>query len=45
MTRAWSIMGIGHFIGMRWCLWNGEVPSRDMVDAVMDLLTRGIGPR
>lgn len=45
VTRAWSIMGIGHFIGMRWCLWKGEVPSRDMVDAVMDLLTRGIAPR
>jgi len=45
VARAWSIMGIGHFIGMRWCLWQGEVPSREMVDSVMDMLARGIAPR
>eukprot|EP00611_Tribonema_gayanum_P008820 TRINITY_DN1845_c0_g1_i1.p2 TRINITY_DN1845_c0_g1~~TRINITY_DN1845_c0_g1_i1.p2 ORF type:complete len:198 (-),score=33.66 TRINITY_DN1845_c0_g1_i1:581-1174(-) len=45
VARAWSIMGIGHFIGMRWCLWQGEVPSTELIDSVMDLLTRGIAPR
>lgn len=45
VARAWSIMGIGHFIGMRWCLWQGEVPSTTLVDAVMDLISRGIAPR
>lgn len=44
-ARAWSIMGIGHFVGMRWCLWQGEVPGPEQVDAVMDLIARGIGPR
>lgn len=44
-ARAWSIMGIGHFIGMRWCLWQHEVPSEATVDAVMDLISHGIAPK
>lgn len=44
-ARAWSIMGIGHFIGLRWCLWQHEVPSEATVDAVMDLISRGIAPK
>ena len=38
-------MGIGHFIGMRWCLWQNQVPGPELVDSVMDLLTHGIAPR
>lgn len=45
VARAWSIMGIGHFIGMRWCLWQRQVPVPGMVDAVMDLIAHGIAPR
>ncbi|MCX7072651.1 MAG: TetR/AcrR family transcriptional regulator [Gammaproteobacteria bacterium] len=45
VARAWSIMGIGHFIGMRWCLWQQQVPGPDVVDGVMDLIARGIAPR
>ncbi len=45
VIRAWTIMGIGHFLGMRWCLWQGEQPGTELVDAVMDFITRGIGPR
>ena len=44
-ARAWAIMGIGHFIGMRWCLWQREVPSREMVDEVMNLIAHGIAPK
>lgn len=45
VTRAWSIMGIGHFLGMRWCLWQGEQPGTTLVDAVMDFISHGIAPR
>jgi len=44
-ARAWAIMGIGHFIGMRWCLWQRQTPSSDMVDSVMDLIANGIAPK
>lgn len=34
---AWSLMGIGELVGMRWILWNGE---REMPDDVFDELAR-----
>ena len=36
---AWSLMGIGELVGMRWILWNGE---SDMPDEVFDELARVI---
>jgi len=45
VARAWTIMGIGHFVGMRWCLWQRQVPAPELVDAVMDLIANGIAPR
>ncbi|TDU28072.1 TetR family transcriptional regulator [Panacagrimonas perspica] len=43
--RAWALIGAGHFIGMRWCLWTGKVPPPAEVDAMMDMVARGIAPR
>ena len=34
---AWSLMGIGDLVGMRWILWNGE---KEMPEAVFDELAR-----
>jgi AcrR family transcriptional regulator len=34
---AWSLMGIGELVGMRWILWSGE---REMPEAVFDELAR-----
>ena len=34
---AWSLMGIGELVGMRWILWNGE---HEMPEAVFDELAR-----
>jgi AcrR family transcriptional regulator len=34
---AWSLMGIGELVGMRWILWNRE---KEMPDAVFDELAR-----
>jgi AcrR family transcriptional regulator len=34
---AWSLMGIGELVGMRWILWNGE---REMPEEVFDELAR-----
>jgi len=44
-ARAWSIMGIGHFVGMRWCLWHGAAPSKKIVDEVMALISHGMAPK
>ena len=34
---AWSLMGIGELVGMRWILWNGE---HEMPERVFDELAR-----
>jgi AcrR family transcriptional regulator len=34
---AWSLMGIGELVGMRWILWNGE---QEMPESVFDELAR-----
>ncbi len=44
-TRAWSIMGVGHFLGLRWCLWQKQVPPTEVLDEVMDFIAKGMGPR
>jgi AcrR family transcriptional regulator len=44
-ARAWAIMGIGHFLGMRWCLWQREIPHSRQVDEVMALIAFGLAPR
>ena len=44
-TRAWSIMGIGHFLGMRWCLWQKQMPPPEVLDEVMGFISKGMAPR
>lgn len=44
-TRGWVLMGIGHFLGLAYPLWQGEVPSEDTLDSVMDFIENGIGPK
>lgn len=44
-TRAWAIMGICHFIGMRDCLWDQRVPDSSTIDHIMDLIGSGMAPR
>ncbi len=44
-VRAWALMGAAHFLGMRWCLWNRKVPPPAEVDALMDLIARGVALR
>lgn len=43
-VRAWAIMGIGHFLGLRWCLWQKKQPPPEVLDEVMGFITRGMGP-
>ena len=44
-TRAWAIMGIGHFLGMRWSLWQKQVPPTEVLDEVMGFIAKGMAPR
>jgi AcrR family transcriptional regulator len=39
---AWALMGIGHFLGMHWCLWQRKLPEPEVIDAVMRMVEKGI---
>jgi AcrR family transcriptional regulator len=43
---AWSLMGIGELVGMRWILWNGahEMPE-DVFDELARILVRMLGAK
>lgn len=43
-VRAWALMGIGHFIGMRYCLWQDSHADPAVLDEVMRFVSAGIGP-
>jgi AcrR family transcriptional regulator len=44
-TRAWALMGIAHFLGMRWSLWQKQPPPPEVLDDVMNFIARGMAPR
>lgn len=41
-VRAWAIMGIGHFLGMRWCLWQKRQPPAEVLDEIMGFIAHGM---
>ena len=41
-ARAWALMGIGHFLGMHWCLWQGKMPEHQVIDDVMQMVSHGL---
>jgi AcrR family transcriptional regulator len=41
-TRAWALMGVGHFVGLKHCLWERRVPDAAALDTLMDLIRNGI---
>lgn len=43
-TRAWSILGISQFLGMRHCLWGGAMPPDEVIDSALEMIESGIAP-
>jgi AcrR family transcriptional regulator len=41
-ARAWALMGIGHFLGMHWCLWQGKMPEQQVLEDVMQMVSHGL---
>ncbi len=43
---AWSLMGIGELVGMRWILWNGKTELPEQVfDELARIIVRALGAR
>ncbi|MEX0584190.1 MAG: TetR/AcrR family transcriptional regulator [Natronospirillum sp.] len=41
-VRNWALMGMSHFLGMRFALWHNDVPMDEVVDTMADLLKNGL---
>jgi len=41
---AWSLMGIAHFLGLRYAIWRHEAPPAEVMATTFDLIAHGIGP-
>lgn len=39
---AWALMGIGHFLGLRWIVWEERLPPRPAREALDRLLRHGL---
>ncbi|MCH8551234.1 MAG: TetR/AcrR family transcriptional regulator [Natronospirillum sp.] len=41
-VRNWALMGMGHFLGMRFALWDEDVPMDEIIKTMDDLLRHGL---
>jgi AcrR family transcriptional regulator len=44
-TAAWALMGVAHFVGLRYAIWQEREPPPEALDAVFDVIRRGLEPR
>lgn len=41
-TIAWCLMGMAHFLGMRWTLWEGQALPERQFETVLEFIQSGI---
>jgi len=44
-AAAWALMGIAHFVGLRYAIWEQREPPPEALDAVFDLVRHALEPR
>jgi AcrR family transcriptional regulator len=44
-VRAWALMGVGHFLGMRFALWDRDIPFDEVVATAADMVRGGLSAR
>ncbi len=44
-AQAWALMGIAHFLGLRYAIWREEDPSEQTMEAIYALIENGLQPR
>jgi len=41
-AQAWALMGVAHFLGLRYAIWDQSAPSDEVIDTTFDLLFDGL---
>jgi len=41
-VRVWALMGMSNFLGMRFSIWEQDIPIDEVVETIADLLTHGL---
>lgn len=41
-TQAWALMGVAHFLGLRYAIWEGREPPETAMAAAFDLIAHGL---
>lgn len=44
-AAAWALMGVAHFVGLRYAIWQEREPPPEALDAVFDVVRLGLEPR
>jgi len=44
-VHAWAVMGMNVFLGLRYGVWDEDVPSDEVADAVAEMLANGIAAK
>ena len=44
-TLAWSLMGVAHFLGLRYAIWEDRLPPDEVMAAAFAFIERGLEPQ
>ena len=44
-AAAWALMGVAHFVGLRYAIWQEREPPPEALDAVFDVVRHGLEPK
>ncbi len=41
-TQAWALMGVAHFLGLRYTIWDHREPPQRVMDSAFDMILHGL---
>ena len=42
--RAWSLIGLSTYLGLRFGIWDEQMPAQEVTDAAFDFIENGLKP-
>ena len=41
-AQAWALMGVSHFLGLRYAIWQGCEPPEEVIETTFEFIKRGL---